>query len=191
MADGLHHMFGKKKLYLSMLRKFAVGQKNAAAEILNALEENNRDTAQRIAHTLKGLAGNIGANSLQQLAGKIESEIKEHQSRKEIDDGLNELKKMLENLVGQLEQKLPEEPGRRRITFNRQILNVVCDKLEALLVADRAEAAEVLDENADMLNEAFPNHYGKLVESIQKYDFDKALTELRSARISSNLGNHC
>ena len=79
MANGLRRVLGKKPLYLSMLRKFVAGQKSATAEILKALEGNDWDTAERLAHTLKGVSGNIGATGLQQLAEKLEAAIKERQ----------------------------------------------------------------------------------------------------------------
>src|SRR3990172_9375788 len=77
MGTGLRRALGKKPLYLSMLRKFIAGQKSATAEIAKALEGNDRGAAERLAHTLKGVSGNIGATGLQQLAEKLEAAIRE------------------------------------------------------------------------------------------------------------------
>jgi HPt (histidine-containing phosphotransfer) domain-containing protein len=181
MANGLRRVLGKKPLYLSMLRKFVAGQKSATAEILKALESDDWGTAERLAHTLKGVSGNIGATGLQQLAEKIETAIKERQPRKAVDNRLDELKKPLENLIAQLEQKLPEEQGKTAVTVNQEKLKAVCDKLEALLADYDSEAGDVLDANADLLNAAFPNHYRKIDDGIRSFDFEAALAALRAA----------
>ncbi len=181
IANGLRRVLGKKSLYLSMLRKFIVGQKSATAEILKALEGNDWDSAERLAHTLKGVSGNIGATYLQQLAEKLETAIKERHSHEEIEAGIDELKKPLEHLIAQLERKLPEESGRMSISVDREKLKAVCGKLDALLADDDAEAGDVLEENADLLNAAFPVHYRQINDSIRSFDFEAALAALRTA----------
>ncbi|TAN53061.1 MAG: response regulator [Methylococcaceae bacterium] len=105
MVNGLRRVLGKKPLYLSMLRKFCAGQKSVVLDITQALDAQDWDTAERLAHTLKGVAGNIGATSLQQLAAKLEAAIRQRQPRVAVDDGLEELRHPLATLVTQLEQQ--------------------------------------------------------------------------------------
>jgi two-component system sensor histidine kinase/response regulator len=181
IADGLRRVLGKKPLYLLMLRKFAAGQKSTTAEILKALDDNDWDAAERLAHTLKGVSGNIGATGLQQLAEKAEAAIKEHRSREELNGLLIALKNLLRNLIAQLEQKLPEERSRTAVTIDPEKLKSVCGKLEALLAEDDAEAGDVLDANAYLLSTAFPNHYRKIEDGIRLFDFEAALAALRAA----------
>ena len=185
MATGLRRVLGKKPLYLSMLRKFIASQKSATAEIHKALEGNDWNTAERLAHTLKGVSGNIGATGLQELAEKIETAIKERQPRNTVDDRLDEIKKPLGNLIVQLEQQLPEERSQAAVMVDQGKLTFVCNKLEALLADDDAEAGDVLDANADLLNAAFPNHYRKIDDGIRSFDFEAALAALRAAVATS------
>ncbi|MDP2761242.1 MAG: response regulator, partial [Sideroxyarcus sp.] len=181
IANGLRRVLGKKSLYLSMLRKFIAGQKSATSEILQTLEGNDWDTAERLAHTLKGISGNIGAIGLQQLAEELETAIRERQPRNDVDGHLDKLKQQLDYFISQLEQKLPEEPGRTVIAVDQEKLKTVCDRLIALLADDDAEAGDVLSENADLLNAAFPDHYRKINDSIRAFDFEAALAALRAA----------
>jgi two-component system sensor histidine kinase/response regulator len=164
-----------------MLRKFITGQKFVTTEILKALESNDWDTAERFAHTLKGVSGNIGATGLQQLAEKLEVAIKAQQPRNAVNGRLGELEKQLDYFIAQLEQKLPKEPGKSAITVNPEKLKEVCDKLKFLLADDDAEASDVMDANADLLNAAFPNHYRKIDEDIRSFNFEAALTALNAA----------
>jgi len=62
---------GNKDLYDRMAAKF-VKDWAGTAEQLEALAESNADEAHRLAHSLKGLAGSLGAGSLSQSAGEIE-----------------------------------------------------------------------------------------------------------------------
>ena len=65
--------------------------------------------------------------------------------------------------------------------INPEKLKSVCDRLDALLSDDDAEATDVLDANEDLLNTAFPNHYRKIDNSIRSFDFEAALAALRLA----------
>lgn len=181
VTNGLRRMLGKKKLYLSMLRKFLAGQKSFVSDTIAALDGNDHETAERLAHTLKGVSGNIGATGLQQMAEKLEIAIKQHQPRETIDQGLHELQIPLETLFGQLRQKLPVESERIAISIDPEKLKVVCDKLVALLSDDDAEATALLENNADLLNSAFPDHYHKIEDSIRSFDFEAALVALNAA----------
>ena len=185
MVNGLRRVLGKMPLYILMLRKFVAGQKSAVAEINKALADNDWVTAERLAHTLKGVSGNIGATGLQQLAEKIEAAIKRRHPRNELDGLLNALENLLKNLIWQLEQKLPEERAKIIVTVDQEKLKVVCDKLDALLADDDAEAGEVMEANADLLNAAFPEHCRKIDDSIRSFDFEAALIALRVATATS------
>jgi PAS domain S-box-containing protein len=183
ITAGLRHVLGKKPLYLSMLRKFVVGQKSVVAEIRKALESKLWDNAERLTHTLKGVAGNIGASGLQQLAEKLEIAIKERRPPKEIDARLDDVKLPLEKLIVQLELQLTMEQGKTAaIAIDEKKLNAICTDLEALLGYDDAAAVGVLDANADLLKAAFPNHYGLIDNRIRSYDFEAALAGLKAAR---------
>ena len=115
------------------------------------------------------------------MAEKLEAAIRERQSRKAVDARLDELKKPLETLIAHLEQKLPEERGKTAVTVDQEKLKAVCDRLEARLADDDAEAGDVLDANADLLNAAFPNHYRKIDDGVRSFDFEAALAALRAA----------
>ena len=181
IENGLHRVMGKKTLYISMLRKFIAGQKLAPDEIITALDKNDRSTAERLAHTLKSVSGNIGATGLQQLAEKVETAIKKDQPRNELNGLLVALKNLLAYFITQLEQSLPLETNKEMVTVDPEKLKLVCSELDALLSDDDAEAADVLDTHAELLNAAFPELYRKIDNSIRVFDFEAALLALRLA----------
>ena len=60
MAGGLKRVAGNKRLYRSLLEQFAVKQSDAGSQIVEALANRRSRMAERLAHTVKGVAGNIG-----------------------------------------------------------------------------------------------------------------------------------
>ena len=60
VVGGLKRVAGNKKLYRSLLTQFAEKQGDAATQISEALKSGDANLAERIAHTVKGVAGNLG-----------------------------------------------------------------------------------------------------------------------------------
>ena len=75
--NGLQRVGGNQSLYQKILLKFYEEYPQVTSEITAALAEDGRESAQRLAHTVKGVAGNIGAGDLQKTAGLLEAAIKE------------------------------------------------------------------------------------------------------------------
>ena len=105
--NGLRRVLGKKAVYESMLRKFIIGQKSVVAAIAKALQENSWEDAERLVHTLKGVAASIGATDVAFLATQLESALRERQPRPLIEVSLQQLAVPLDHLIGQLERHLP------------------------------------------------------------------------------------
>lgn len=181
MATGLRRVLGRKPLYLSMLRKFTAGQKTAPAEIRAALLAMDWETAERLVHTVKGVAGSIGASVVQSRAATVEAVIRMREPHGAVGGPLEELAESLRSLISHLEHTLPTVEDKDLVTVEEADLKVVCDTLEALLRGDDAEAGDLLESNAGLLRAAFPNHFRRIAESIRAYDFDLALVALKAA----------
>ena len=59
--EGLYRVGGKSELYRKILKKFSESQSDFFKELQIYLDNGDRESAVRLAHTLKGLAGNVGA----------------------------------------------------------------------------------------------------------------------------------
>ena len=91
VKPGLNRMMGKKPLYLTMLRKYLEGQNNCTMVIKNALAAGDMATAQRAAHTLKGVSGTIGATEIPHLADAVENAIRAEQPLEAVTQALTAL----------------------------------------------------------------------------------------------------
>jgi diguanylate cyclase (GGDEF)-like protein len=69
---GIKYMGGKRDLYANVLKEFHKDYKDASELLAKAIERGDRDLMYRMAHTIKGLAANVGATDLKAVAGKIE-----------------------------------------------------------------------------------------------------------------------
>lgn len=70
---------------MKLLRQFADQQALALRQISEALAKNERTVAERMAHTLKGAAGSIGAKTVQSAAAAVEKLIREKGSDGELE----------------------------------------------------------------------------------------------------------
>lgn len=77
IEDGLMHLAGKPEAYRRLLLAFPEGQGETAEAIRQAKTKGDWDTAIRLAHSLKSVAGNLGARALRQMAQEAESALKE------------------------------------------------------------------------------------------------------------------
>ncbi len=188
VEEGLRRMLGNQRLYLSMLRKFAAGNKNVCDQIQEALSAADWNTAGRLAHTVKGVGGSLGAVEVQSQAGILEALLRRTAAREEVDQQLTVFRSTLDALLMALEQGLPRD-FERVVTEQHDWakVRVVCEQLDSLLTQSDAEAADLLNDSADLLRGAFPDHYDKISDAVQDYDFETALKVLREAELSKEL----
>jgi two-component system sensor histidine kinase/response regulator len=108
VAIGMRRMMGKKTLYLTMLRRYIEGQRNCAAELRQALDNGDWPTAERLAHTAKGVSGNIGAVQVPGRAEALELAIHNKCPRGEVEDHLLGFESCLVELIAGIEESLPQ-----------------------------------------------------------------------------------
>ncbi len=77
IEDGLLRVAGNKQLFKKLLFKLVEQYENATTDISKMLIENRLEEAQRFSHSLKGVAGNLGAESLQAASASVEHAFKE------------------------------------------------------------------------------------------------------------------
>jgi signal transduction histidine kinase/CheY-like chemotaxis protein/HPt (histidine-containing phosphotransfer) domain-containing protein len=105
VAESVRRIGGNVALYFSLLDKFRVKQQNFATSFREALAANDQDTAERLAHTLRGIAGTLGAETLQDFARLLESSIKKGASG-EVDSLLARVDKELATFIASIDQVL-------------------------------------------------------------------------------------
>ena len=105
VAASVRRIGGNVSLYFSLLDQFRVKQRNFATSVRETLAAKDPDTAERLAHTLRGIAGTLGAETLQDLAALLESCIKKGESG-EVDPLLARVDKELATFIASIDQVL-------------------------------------------------------------------------------------
>jgi two-component system sensor histidine kinase/response regulator len=109
IKDGLTRVGGNSRLYRGLLMKFAAKQSDAGLQIGDALHIGDRNAAERIAHTIKGVAANIGIKPVQLAAEKLEKAIRESDSA--VETTFHDFTSILRTQIDAIEQALPLETG--------------------------------------------------------------------------------
>ncbi len=190
---GLKRVVGKKDFYLTMLRKYIDNQSEAPAQIRQSLEAGDYATAERLAHTAKGVSGNIGATRLQELAAAVEKAIKDGESPDVIEGLLGPFADAHALLVTGLQEALPASKSTEKTdggtaSVDREQGVAACKSLAALLINDDSEALDLFEERKDLLRGILgANEFRFIEKALKDYDFEKALMLLRSQAEKSNI----
>ena len=73
LQRGIKQVGGNPDFYLKLLAKFVTNHGECVQQLNEMLERSELDDARRSAHTIKGVAGNIGAYELQKRATELEA----------------------------------------------------------------------------------------------------------------------
>ena len=103
---GLRRAMGVQNLYVSMLTRFLEGRRDTPAKVREALQAGDMKSAELLVHSLRGVAGQIGATRVPLHAGALEQAIHEAQPREVIEALLLPLQDTLGELMDALEKGL-------------------------------------------------------------------------------------
>ena len=184
----LDRVGGNRSLFRKLLTKFCANHGSAVDEIVETLESGDRKTAVRLAHTLKGLSGTIGAQKLHVAAKDLESAISEE--KEELNDLLERVSDNLKIVVfgiASLDERQDEEvPESAGETVDISMAIPLLDELKKLLEEADVDAVRKLDQLKKALKgPAVMDEFNAMEQSLGNYDFEKALEEL--ARVMKKL----
>jgi signal transduction histidine kinase/CheY-like chemotaxis protein len=179
---GLTRVGGSMAVYRKILDKFRETQADAPARIRAALAADDRTTAQREAHTLKGVAGNIGAEDLLAAAKTAEEQIRDG------DDStaaLTKLEQTLDGLITRMpataDSPTAQPDGAQALSGTE--LGELLGRLQSLLEDSDAEALDVAEEIASGIEAgAAREQIREIGRDIDDFDFDEALERLQAFR---------
>ncbi len=193
MPLALRNMGGNSTLMRKLLKRFTETRLEAMAHIQSAIEQKDFVSAIREAHSIKGLAGNIGASQLQTLANQLETAFK-HGSG--FAPALEAMAKELEIVTGQISKVLhlpaqagaggaESEPEPTTTAAAPQIdhaaLAEQLQQLASLLANDDPRSAKLAEAMAPSMRSLGQNMgWNQLIKLIGKYEFEAAHEKLSS-----------
>jgi len=185
--DGLTRVAGNQKLYLKLLRQFAEQQGPSVEQITTALAQGGTTLAERLAHTLKGVAGNIGAKPVQAAAGALEKLIRDRAAAAETEPALRHVAAALDPLLAKLRSSLASpEPAAALPTSAAPVdptqTRSAATQLTKLLSEFDPGAVEFIEANQAALVPLLPgDSWPQFEKLVQGYAFAEAQTQLEQA----------
>lgn len=177
---GINRLLGDEELYLELLNNFSNNYACVIQDLRKGIEENDKDSILRIAHTLKGAAGNLSAYTILDIALKLEKEVllnnfeKNEELLKALEEAFTTLKKWNETSEDDrdIERSVQKE-------FNHSEVAVIVRKLAKLVWEDNYDAgSSLLELKSYMKDSMCKAEIQELTECINKFDYQAAKIHL-------------
>jgi CheY-like chemotaxis protein len=181
IAAGLTTTQNNHKLYRKLLLKFRSSEADFVEQFRQAVTDNDMESARRYAHTLKGVAGNIGAEDVQQTAAALESACLENTVPEEINILLDNVAAALSPMLAGLSALEQSATPTQSRTVDPEKRKALLGQLRELLEDDDTDATEVIEKLEGMVGTGdHTSVLQQLATAIGEYDFDQALAELET-----------
>jgi signal transduction histidine kinase/CheY-like chemotaxis protein/ligand-binding sensor domain-containing protein len=188
VAEGLRRVAGNKKLYRKLLHQFSNTEADAAQRIASALAANDRALAERLAHTVKGVAGNIGAPAVQNAAAHLEKVIAGSAPEAEIEVCRASLEECLAHLIHGLNTVPEGADGEPAPASDPWQVKVAVEQLSRYLAESDAAAIDYFESAAPHLRTLFSApEFEHLASLIETYAFSEAYEQLMAAGTRNDL----
>jgi len=178
VVDGLRRVAGNAKLYRSLLRQFVEQQADAVSKISASVEQQDFALAERLMHTLKGVSGNLGAKTTNEMIANLEISLRNRDVRS-LDAGLPRLSIELTRTIEAIRNSLAADtvdPRPRAIVFDSAETVALLKHLKRLLADDDGAALDQLLDARErvegILSDADLN---TLERAVRDFDFTAAL----------------
>ncbi|EGU29580.1 PAS domain-containing protein [Vibrio ichthyoenteri ATCC 700023] len=185
--SALARMGGNIKAYKKTLANVAQSEADVAQRVEAAIEQQQINSAVIAVHSLKGIAGNIGANYLREPAERLEHALakQKEQSRCELGDEerqmLDEVARLVEKMILSIEQALAasdsnDSAGSAGSVIDKDRFRTLSYQLQQQLDDFDSAAVDTFDEILESMGGALDKGLANQISTaIANYDFDAAL----------------
>ena len=138
--------------------------------------------AERLAHTFKGLCGQIGAGELRTMAESLEQSIRNRESKEKIQATLKLVPGTLAELVSAIDKRFPvPESVQTAVAVDLGELREISIRLAAELAADDFASSDTFDQHEALMRAALGECFITLASAIHDFNFALAADQLREA----------
>jgi signal transduction histidine kinase/CheY-like chemotaxis protein len=171
---GLRRVGGNRKLLQKLLREFRIDYLDGTRRVLKALNSSDNKEAHRLVHTIKGAAGNLGAEPLFLAATKLNEAMEIKGSTKEL---LQEFEQAMATVIdglSQLQEDTPVEQDHSSEPLEKKQLILLLKELSSLLNDGNARASILLAKIKPQTDSSISNAIANLEDQINNFEFDEA-----------------
>ena len=183
--QGLSVANGKPENYLRLLRKFIPAHSGNMKQLHQQLLAGDREGALLLAHSLKGVAANLGATAVKEGASELESAIKAGAVLETLAPLIGTLDALLETLIASVAETLPSapvSPASCGQPINWPELDAALVRLDSLLGIGDTRCFDLCRTHEAKIRAALGGLGDELLQSIEDFNFDKAREAITLAR---------
>ena len=179
---GLRQLRGREALYRRILAKFVTDYAATPERLDCAIHSADWPNAEREAHSLKGIAAQIGAQAVRSVAEQLENAVRNRMPPTVLDGLQREIAGTLPALIHAIASRLPPpaEPAPAP-DFDPVAAQALCRRLALYLRDADFASGRFLDEHSATLRAALGPRFPLIAKAISEYDFVTALEELVKA----------
>ncbi len=147
VAAGVKRIGGSEAAFLKQLTRFADHYVGAVAAVCELVSQDKLEEAEHQCHALKGVAGNIGAEKLFELATVIDNQLKHEKTPPE--DQLDRFEALLQQVVADIATlKVGVKSGEvtEAVSVDSSVLIKLLEQLLTVIDDDLGAAQEILEE---------------------------------------------
>lgn len=187
VKTGLEAMRGNSVRYLELIQRFTQMHAGDTTSLSASLSRGDFATAQRIAHTLKGTAGTLGAERLAETAMRVEELLKNNPEATISDEDFRTLMQALDHEFSMLADAVssssaPTTTNDAAAPPNQEYLAKVFAELDRLLMEGDTAAIELLDSQSELLRARLGASFDQFAQQIKQFDFENARRALQKFR---------
>jgi two-component system, sensor histidine kinase and response regulator len=187
LEKGLLNVDDNKKLFRKLLLDFYKDHQQDAQLLQAALKTDDREVAQRIAHSIKGVSGTLGAEKLSQVSAHLESSLNqmpEEISSELISDFEAELAIIVQGLDGtDIVSDMGDSHSMNNDSTDQKSIQRNVDQMADLLENMDVEAEEKVLELQQQIKQGPGSQLVKrLTTQVQNFEFQEALHTLHKIK---------
>jgi len=180
---GLKVTAGNVKLYHKILLKFYDSQKTFRQDFVTSLESSDASESERLAHTLKGVAGSIGAKAVQELATELEKLCVDNRDKNDLLSCLDRVQEKLAVVIQALETNFKQDED-EVLTESGFDLKLHEEEIKAIIEQCDSFDTGAMDRFGKLCDlskgSRYHSEFNEIYDLMSQYDLEKAGDKLKS-----------
>ncbi|MBW2187263.1 MAG: response regulator [Deltaproteobacteria bacterium] len=185
IARGVNQLDGNGSLYLRLVQDLAKDYAAVVSDIEEALANDNKKDAERLLHTLKGLAASLGAQELSTAVMAAEQAVLDDKESKpllrQVQTNLTETLVAIDQLVASVAVETVTSAATEVIDYQEAVS--LREQLTALLTQKDFQAVNKWQELVPLLRAIGSEQVTEIDRSMNQFDFEQAMQLLSEVNI--------
>ena len=183
---GLKSVRGRMESYLRLLVNFAQNHSADCQKIRDCLLANDNNEARRLAHSLKGAAGALGAHAVQHAAAALESAIMEFRPAAEIVQLIEDTSSFYTRLQQDVAKLKPDSASAAGIAPDQNTVQSIIDNMRRQLGNSDFSATQTLASHPEVFRKRLGDNHKRFENCLNNFDFEVALALLEQSLSNAN-----